>query len=267
MPSTATITAFYTFAANTKARANYVNTNFSNYRGHIVAIDPNTATAAATETYDLGSTEYRWRTGYFREVDFKSNTTTGQALQIVGDTAAGSGAFNFHVGSTLPAQIGYNGFQGNLYGHLNKPIELTTTGSTGQITRVILSAATITTNNTYINGASITITTIGRPVEIVLQGDTSSPLSVFYNTISGSGHNPYGRFILYRASTVVDQLYIGHAYAGGSNTTDTFYLGNLTLRDLSAPAGVNTYRLKFTGSNAASALNIDPTGYFIAREI
>lgn len=106
MPSSATITAFYNFAANTKARASYVNNNFSTFRGHIIAIDPNTATAATTETYDLGSTEYRWRTGYFREVDFKSNTSTGQALQIVGDTAAGQNAFLMKTAGNIRARIG-----------------------------------------------------------------------------------------------------------------------------------------------------------------
>lgn len=106
MPSSATITAFYNFTANTKARATQVNANFDVLRGHLVAIDPNTATAATTETYDLGSTEYRWRTGYFREVDLKSNTTTGQALQIVGDTAAGQGAFLLKHGGNIRARIG-----------------------------------------------------------------------------------------------------------------------------------------------------------------
>lgn len=105
MPSTATITAFYSFTANTKARASYVNTNFSNFRGHIIAIDPNTTTAV-NETYDLGSTEYRWRTGYFREIDIKANTTTGQALNIVGDTAAGQGAFLIKQGGNTRARIG-----------------------------------------------------------------------------------------------------------------------------------------------------------------
>lgn len=106
MPSSATITAFYSFTANTKARASYVNTNFSNYRGHIIAIDPNTATAATTETYDIGSTEYRWRTGYFRDIDIKANTSTGQALSIIGDTAAGQGAFLIKQGGNIRARIG-----------------------------------------------------------------------------------------------------------------------------------------------------------------
>lgn len=63
MPSTATITAFYTFTQNTKARASQVNTNFNVLRGHIIPIDPNTTTSNDI-TYDLGSSEHRWRYVY-----------------------------------------------------------------------------------------------------------------------------------------------------------------------------------------------------------
>lgn len=63
MPSTATITTFYNFSPNTKARATQVNTNFDIFRGHLIPVDPNTA-ASANNTYDLGSSEYRWRRLY-----------------------------------------------------------------------------------------------------------------------------------------------------------------------------------------------------------
>ena len=63
MPSTATITSFYSFTANTKARASQVNGNFDLFRGHIIPIDPNTQTAISA-TYDLGSSEYRWKNVY-----------------------------------------------------------------------------------------------------------------------------------------------------------------------------------------------------------
>lgn len=63
MPNT--ITAYHTFVGGTKARAAQVNTNFSNHRGHLMPIDPNTATAV-TNTYDLGSAEYQWRNIYLK---------------------------------------------------------------------------------------------------------------------------------------------------------------------------------------------------------
>lgn len=67
MPSTATITAFYNFTANTKARASQVNNNFDVIRGHFIPIHVIAATSA-DNTYDLGSSEYKWRNGYFQSL-------------------------------------------------------------------------------------------------------------------------------------------------------------------------------------------------------
>ncbi len=65
MPELATITSFYSFTSGTKARAAQVNSNFSAFRGHIVPIDPNTQTCI-NNTYDLGSSDYYWKTGYIK---------------------------------------------------------------------------------------------------------------------------------------------------------------------------------------------------------
>lgn len=79
MPSSATITTFYTFTANTKARASQVNANFDIFRGHILPVSPNTQTAI-NNTYDLGSSEYRWRTLYLP-------TSAGTITASAGDWA------------------------------------------------------------------------------------------------------------------------------------------------------------------------------------
>lgn len=110
MPSSATITAYYTFQANTKARATQVNANFSLYRGHNIPIEPLTATAADV-TYDLGSTEYRWRTAYTQRLNLVSSTSTA-SLELRGNTSATFGAIQFYVGNTLTAQITSSGFDG-----------------------------------------------------------------------------------------------------------------------------------------------------------
>lgn len=60
MPSSATITTFYEFQPLTSIRSSQVNNNFSLFRGHLVPIEPLTATAADL-TYDLGSDDYSWR--------------------------------------------------------------------------------------------------------------------------------------------------------------------------------------------------------------
>lgn len=92
MPSSATITSFYTFTANTRARATQVNGNFSVFRGHLLPIDPNTATAISN-TYDLGSTEYYWRTVYGKTFNVMGAATTSAATIAV-DTATGQLVFS-----------------------------------------------------------------------------------------------------------------------------------------------------------------------------
>jgi len=76
MPSTATITSFFNFVAGTKARANQVTNNFDVFRGHIIPVAANTATAI-TNTFDLGSTEYQWRTLYLQSLPFINGSPLG----------------------------------------------------------------------------------------------------------------------------------------------------------------------------------------------
>ena len=66
MPSTATITAFYTMVAGARARAQHVNVNFDNLRGHLIPTNTDTATASH-QTHDLGSTDHQWRRIYLKE--------------------------------------------------------------------------------------------------------------------------------------------------------------------------------------------------------
>jgi hypothetical protein len=93
-----TITAYHSFSAGTKARSSQVNTNFSNYRGTLIPIDPNTATAVAL-TYDLGTTEYRWRDWYGRGLNLVGMTTAAN-LTLTRDNAVTGGAFDLVIGAT-----------------------------------------------------------------------------------------------------------------------------------------------------------------------
>jgi hypothetical protein len=108
MPNT--ITVYYEFTASTKARASQVNANFSNHRGHRLPIDP-TATSATTDTYNLGSEDYRWLNVFANTVDLKSSTSTA-SLTLSGDTAATTGAFAFKIEGTTKARITTNGIDG-----------------------------------------------------------------------------------------------------------------------------------------------------------
>ncbi len=111
MPSTATITSFYTFTANTKARASQANTNFSNYRGHLLSIEPLTATSSH-ELYDLGAIDKRWRTGYLRELNLSSSTLTA-GLIFRGDASIPLGAYRMDINSVTVARFDTNGIDGS----------------------------------------------------------------------------------------------------------------------------------------------------------
>jgi hypothetical protein len=103
VPSSATITAFYEFSAGAKARATQVNFNFSLFRGHVIPIEPLTATSANI-TYDLGSTEYRWRNTYTKEVYLGQTSTAGR---LYNETTTG-GALAISVGGTAPSAMVLN---------------------------------------------------------------------------------------------------------------------------------------------------------------
>lgn len=183
MPSTATITAFYSFTANTKARASQVNANFDLYRGHLVAIDPNTQTAVSN-TYDIGSTEYRWRSGYFNGIDITSNTTTGQALRMTGDTSGSKAAFVFNVNGTEVGRIAQR----------NQTLTATKGGLASSA--VINYSSAATTVAFHIPGSTCTLSTIGRPVMVSFLpagGETLTSIQLFNFThtaqlIAGNGH-------------------------------------------------------------------------------
>lgn len=88
MPSTATITTYYSFTANTKARAAQVNNNFDVYRGHIIPVEVLTATSS-NNNYDLGSSDYFWRNLYVNHIYKNTNVTTAAS-------AAGQYAVSAH---------------------------------------------------------------------------------------------------------------------------------------------------------------------------
>ena len=74
MPSTATITSFYSFSAGNVIRSSEVNTNFSNFRGHLLPINTDTATASNRE-HDLGASDHAWRKFYLQYNHFYLNDT------------------------------------------------------------------------------------------------------------------------------------------------------------------------------------------------
>jgi hypothetical protein len=107
MPSNATITAFYNFSPNTKARASQVQNNFDVFRGHLLPVHPSTSTSA-DNTYDLGSTNYRWKNGYLNNVfstaTFSNNFYQGQTTsgwRIYNETTTNDGDLYFSYGGNI----------------------------------------------------------------------------------------------------------------------------------------------------------------------
>jgi len=102
MPSTATITSFNEFSANTLIRSSEVNANFDIFRGHIIPVDPNTGTSI-NATYDIGSTDYQWRNAYFSGELLLNGSTLSSAPSYT-KTATGS----FTSGITVTANASVN---------------------------------------------------------------------------------------------------------------------------------------------------------------
>jgi hypothetical protein len=205
MPSTATITTFYTFSA-TKAQAAQVNSNFDIFRGHFLPVDP-TLAAASHNSYNLGSSEYFWRGAYVNNINFRGPTTTTDLL-LAADTsntfgslqfkiggtsrydlgnatisanllASGTSKYVFSFGSTYTANIDKNGISLSTIGNRNStttsigtPIAKTAwwsySGSTSVSTTVEVAGSTCTT-----------VATVGRPVFVgIMCGNTTMSLQL-----------------------------------------------------------------------------------------
>lgn len=163
MPSSATITAFYNFTANTKARASHVQNNFDVFRGHLLPISPSTATSA-DNSYDLGSFEYRWRNGYVKNSIYGATSTSYASIYL--DSATTGTELIMAVNGTEKARINSNG----LISTNGRSFGLTTTALPGQmaISNGISTESTFnyTVTSTPIAGSTLTITTLGRKIEI-----------------------------------------------------------------------------------------------------
>lgn len=182
MPSSATITSFYNFAANTKARASQMNNNFDVFRGHIIPVHVSTATSA-NNTYDLGSYEYRWANLYAYDLELGSTSTNAATINI--DTATTTAELVFKLNGTEKARINTNGVKLN-----SLPFSATTTAAFGFVTN-----STLTMSN-------ISIT---RAVNISFFSDATNGGSVSFGLVGTSTVTEIGLY-LKRDSTVLSKI-------------------------------------------------------------
>ncbi len=245
MPSTATITAFYSFTANTRARASQVQANFDNFRGHIVPIEPLTITSADI-TYDLGSDEHRWRTGYFKSVDFDRQTSTVSAA-IQADTATTTAEMLFNINGSEAFRIAS---VGPLF---TRPFNAagTATAINGFASHAIINVAAASTSSYMIPGSTITVMSSGRkPMLLGFRGVNGGAPNL--TVIAQTGTNSAVCSItIYRddTSTVAALLsYTLGLYGSGAPASAAFVqpLPAIAAWDFSATAGQHTYFLRLS---------------------
>jgi len=93
MPNT--ITQFFTFTAGTPARSSQVDTNFSNFRGDLIPVFPNSQ-GSSDLAHDLGQADHRWVDLWVDRIFMAGNTTAGSSIDStttgisvrVGDTTS-----------------------------------------------------------------------------------------------------------------------------------------------------------------------------------
>lgn len=189
MPSSATITAFYNFSANTKARASQVNTNFDVFRGHIIPVHPSTSTSA-NNTYDLGSYDYKWRTAYITESEF--GTTSTASWKVYQETTSSD------------LIVSYNGSLRAKYLNSSKGMTTSSDGGAVASSALITSFINSATAETIITGSSLTIASLGKGVRLFFTTQNDTQTSSFRAITSGTIIEFYLR--LYRNNVFVKRL-------------------------------------------------------------
>jgi len=129
MPNT--ITSYTTFVAGTRARAAEVNTNFSNYRGDLIPINTDTATASDS-VHDLGGSSHRWKDFYVGTLDLLGSTSTTNVV-VQPRTAATAGGFDILNGSSTMGSWDGSGYTGPYSGSRNLPSGILATNAVDAI--------------------------------------------------------------------------------------------------------------------------------------
>lgn len=237
MPSTATITSFYTFVANTRAKAAEVNNNFSVFRGHLLPIEPLTATTSHL-TYDLGSSDHAWRVGYLQKLNIRAATTTA-AFIIQGNTSVTAGAADFLFDTTTIASFDLNGMKRqSLESAANRMT--TTAASTANFVYSMSASAWFDVTN-----MSVSIEVKKSLVEIsLLNDDATSTASYLKVDTVNLGDTPSCDLRLVRDTTT--SIVNGGAQRFGTNlTSSSLTIAPSSVRWIDNPGpGTYTYKLQ-----------------------
>lgn len=233
MPSSATITAFYTFVADTKARASEANNNFSMFRGHIIPIEPLTATSADI-TYDLGSREHSWRVGYVQSLQLRGATSTVDPI-FKGITSVTAGAAEMLFGTTTISTYSINGMT-------RQSLESAANSMTTTANHTNVLAVTATSAYVNVTNMSITITIKKGPIEIALYNGDSGGALMIHNT-GGATVTAYADFRVARDTVTSIVNNSGHRVGTGGSLYTYFPSSSLRWIDNPGP-GTYTYTLQ-----------------------
>ncbi len=260
MPSSQTITAFYSFSPNTRARASEVQANFDNFRGHIIPVEPLTITSADI-TYDIGSDEHRWRYGYFKTIDFDRSTSTASAT-IEADVNTNTGEMVFKLNGVEKGRLNVGGFA-----FPTRLINFAGTATTygGIATHAEISNTNFSVTAETLIGATLTLNTLGGVVAVGFAG--SFPYINMGSATTTSG--PGATLRLYRDTTTSQVASIGWQLGAILGQATNAWLIALTpqmMYDMSCPAGTHNYFLKATSNGTASSGNFNAYR-LIAREL
>lgn len=245
MPSSATITTYYTFTANTKARSSQVNNNFGLYRGHNIPIEPLTATAADM-LYDLGSAGYRWRDGYLGTVNLAGSTST-TAVTFKGLTAVTAGGAELLSGANTISAWSSTGLKRSSF-------EASTVVETAAVTYQTTTAADV-------SFLTLSITVAKSGVEFSLFGaptGVQSFIKALATTITSVSVLAQIRLIRDTTTSLIDGV-MGVTYGGVTSSSRSISVPSSAFRWYDNPGPGNyTYYVQFLAntSNQVAAQNV-----------
>lgn len=227
MPFLNTITAFYNFQANTKARASQANINFTNFRGHYMPTSLTTA-SAANLTYQIGNFDCRWRYGYFAETTYRESNSS---WRIYDEGIAGT------PGDLVFTKDG------------TRIMTLTTKDHTAT-TAIAATVASSSLTPVIVAGSSLTMATNNRPVYARLTPVIGTSRSYLMIDPTGSGAVT-GELWLYRNGTAVQGQTVGFLQDTTTSNNNYFPVSVIDFYDLNLTTGSNVYDLRMAISDTA----------------
>lgn len=239
MPSTATITAFYSFTANTKARASLVNANFDIFRGHLLPVSPNTTTAI-NNTYDLGSTEYAWRKGYIGELNLGATSTS---WKIKDDTTTGGGDLVFYKNSIENIRI------------LSSNAATTSANRLGYAVINIGTLAGATGSSYNVVGSTCTIVTTGRPLFLGIGGNGAGQCNINVSATNPNQANATLNILL-NGVTSLSYVLSGSAVTTAAAVVNSAYYNSIS-DSIFLSASTYNISLAIQANNGSTIVNLN----------